>query len=287
MTSPRTGKRVLVALVFLSLLYAALCLVARLTYPRALFPAPALAAAPAEVTRLVAEGRAELWSLPQPDGRVTPALFLPPAAKDGRVVVMLHGNGETMFDRLPLAEGLREGGMGALLVEYRGYGLAHGPPPAEVDLYDDAARALDELEARGIGRARTAVWGTSLGTAPAAEMARRGRAASLVLVTPFTSIVALAGRIAPFLPVRLLMAHRFDTLAKAGEIRCPTLVVHGDADEIVPFDMGVTVAGAIRGAELVRVPGGHHNDLFADRTGTPDARALFARIARHLARPDS
>ena len=274
----------LFAALALALAYAALCLVARLTYPRALFPAPSLSAPPPDAARLVATGRAELWSLAQPDGRATPALYLPPPTPDARVAVLLHGNGETMFDRLPLAERLQEAGLGVALVEYRGYGLAYGPPPAEADLYADAARVLDELEVRGVRRERIAIWGTSLGSGPAAEMARRGRTVSLVLATPYTSIVTLAGRIAPFLPVRLLMTHRFDTLAKAGEIRCPTLVVHGDADEIVPFDMGETVATAIRGAELVRVPGGRHNDLFWEgRTAPPDANALLARIARHLA----
>jgi fermentation-respiration switch protein FrsA (DUF1100 family) len=65
------------------------------------------------------------------------------------------------------------------------------------------------------------------------------------------------------LPTRALMPDQFDTLAKSAEIRVPTLVVHGDADEIVPFAMGERVARAIAGARLLRVAGGHHGDLFA------------------------
>ncbi len=60
----------------------------------------------------------------------------------------------------------------------------------------------------------------------------------------------------------LLLPHRFDTIRKAGEIRVPTLVIHGDADEIVAFWMGSRVEGAIAGARLLRVAGGHHGDLF-------------------------
>ncbi len=273
-------------LTVLVLLYGGVCVFARVTYPHVLFPAPRLVAPPAEVAERIARGRAEMLSLPQPDGRATVALYVPPADAAGRVVVMLHGNGETMFDRLELADALARSGLGVVLVEYRGYGLTHGPPPAEADLYEDVARVLDELAARGIGPSRIALWGTSLGTGPAAEMARQGRASSLVLVTPYTSIVAIASRIAPFLPVRLLMKHRFDTMAKAAEIHVPTLVVHGDQDEVVPFDMGETVARAIEGATFVRVPGGHHNDLFWDgRTNAPDARALLERVIAHVARP--
>jgi pimeloyl-ACP methyl ester carboxylesterase len=59
------------------------------------------------------------------------------------------------------------------------------------------------------------------------------------------------------------VADHFDTLAKSAEIRMPTIVLHGDADEIVPFWMGRRVAETIPGARLVRVPGGHHGDLFS------------------------
>lgn len=274
-----------IAIAVLSTLYLGLCVLARVAYPHVLFPAPRLDAPPAEVAARIAKREAELLRLAQPDGSSTVALLVAPRDAHARVVVMLHGNGETMFDRLPLAAALEARGLGVVLVEYRGYGLTFGPPPEEPSIYADAARVLDELAARGYGTERIAIWGTSLGTAPAAEMAKRGRAASLVLVTPFTSIPAIASRIAPLLPARLLLAHRFDTLSKAGEIHCPTLVVHGDADEVVPFDMGESVAGAIAGARFVRVPGGHHNDLFWEgRTSAPSPSDLLAQIAEHLAR---
>jgi fermentation-respiration switch protein FrsA (DUF1100 family) len=107
-------------------------------------------------------------------------------------------------------------------------------------------------------------------------MARRGRGARLVLVSPYTSIPDLVTDVAPFVPARALVADHFDTLSKAREIRVPTLVIHGDADEIVPFAMGERVSRAIRGARLLRVAGGHHGDLFS-REGT----SLLAEIAAH------
>jgi uncharacterized protein len=280
----RPAKRMLIALFVLLALYVGVCAFARTVYPRVLFPAPRLDAPPREVTEAITRGEAAMWHLPQADGRETLALFTPPRDERARVIVMLHGNGESMFDRLPFREALVARGLGVVLVEYRGYGLSHGPPPSEDDIYADASRVLDELAARGIAKDRVAVWGTSLGTGPAAEMARRGRVASLVLVTPFTSVVEIGSRFFPFLPVRLLLAHRFDTLSKAGEITCPTLVVHGDADEVVPFDMGERVARAVQGATFVSVPGGHHNDLFWEgRAGAPSAHALLERVVEHLA----
>lgn len=258
--------------------YLALCGVARLAYPRMLFPAPRLDEVPGDVARrMTSEGAPELLSLPQAAGGETRALLWAPR-EGARTAVLFHGNGETMFDSVDLAERLVARGLGAMLVEYRGYGLSHGPPPEEDAMYADAEAALGHLAGRGIGPARVALWGTSLGTGVASEMARRGRGARLVLVAPFTSVVAMGKRFAPILPMGAIMRHRFDTLAKAPELRLPTLVVHGDADELIPVAMGEAVAGAIPGARLLRVAGGHHNDLYG-------LSRVLEEILAHVAAP--
>ncbi len=195
------------------------------------------------------------------DGTVVHALELV-APEGGRTIVDFHNNRETIENRLDVARALRAYGFGVLLVEYRGYGSSRGQAPSEEGLYLDAEAALDMLATRGIPAERIVLWGTSLGTGVAAEMARRGRGARLILVSPYTSIPDLVTDVVPGIPARILVADHFDTLAKAGEIRVPTTVVHGDADEIVPFWMGQRIARAIPGAHLVRVLGGHHGDLF-------------------------
>ncbi len=112
------------------------------------------------------------------------------------------------------------------------------------------------------------------------------KGASRTSLAPFTSIIDMGKRMAPFLPVSLLMSHRFDTLSKAAAIKQPTMVVHGDADGLIPFAMGEAIANAIPGATLVRVSGGHHADLLSAGTGAnPDARELLDRLAEHLSAP--
>jgi fermentation-respiration switch protein FrsA (DUF1100 family) len=179
------------------------------------------------------------------------------------MVVHFHNNRSTAADAVPLARTLRDGGVGVLLVEYRGYGDSGGLEPSEQGVYLDAECALDALHARGIDASRVVLWGTSLGTGVAAEMARRGRGRALVLVTPYTSIPDLASDVVPGLPASALIPDAFDTLSKCDQIRVPTLVIHGDADEIVPFWMGERITAAIPGARLLRVREGHHGDLFA------------------------
>jgi len=238
--------------------YAALCLVARLGYRQLLYPAP-----PSDRTFAAPAGARRL-SLHSGDGALVVAAQFPARDAGARTIVVFHGNGETIGGRVPLALDLQRRGFGVVLTEYRGYGPAsESGKPDEEGLYRDATAILDELARQGIDAPRVTLLGISLGTGVAAEMAARGRAASLVLVSPFTSITAMARKVAPFLPVAWVCPDRFDTLGKAARIRVPTLVIHGEQDEVVPFAMGRAVAEGIVGATFRPVAGLHHNDLFS------------------------
>jgi uncharacterized protein len=255
--------------------YVALCVIARLWYPRVLFPAPRVTETPPGLHDALVE-------LPQRQGPPTRALHFPAKDPRARTVVLFHGNGETIFDEVPLAKELARRGLGVLLVEYRGYGLTYGPPPSEEMVYDDGEAAIAHLAARGVAKERVVLWGSSLGAAVALEMARRGHGARVVLLAPFTSVADVGRSVVPMLPVGLLLTHRFDNLAKAPALNQPTVVVHGEADEIIPFAMGASVAKAIPRARLVAVAGAHHNDLLAERGGTPTALELLDILVAHL-----
>jgi fermentation-respiration switch protein FrsA (DUF1100 family) len=195
------------------------------------------------------------------DGVTVNALELR-APLGARTIVHFHNNRDAAAAGTAIARELHARGFGVLLVEYRGYGLSRDGVSSEEGLYLDAECALDMLARRGVVAEQIVLWGTSLGTGVAAEMARRGRGARLVLVTPYTSIPGLVADVVPILPARLLVPDHFDTLAKSRDIHIPTLIIHGDADEIVPYWMSERLARDIRGARLVRIAGGHHGDLF-------------------------
>lgn len=257
-----------------SLAIAALgtAIAARIYYPRLLYPAPQDdAQAPAEGTLLTLTAR---------DGAVVHATELA-GPKDAPVVVYFHGNGVAMGDELWMARELVRRGLGVVLVEYRGYGLSarkRNPPPSEDGLYEDAEAVLGALAARGIGPDRIALFGESLGTGVAVEMAARRHASSVVLVTPYTSIPEVASRLAFGLPVRSLMRERFDSLAKAAQVHVPVLIVHGTNDAVVPYEMGERLAATLPRARLITVQGGDHNDLFlAQGARLFDAVADFVR----------
>lgn len=249
-------RRVTIATTIVVGLYLAVCVLACSAYRALLYPAPS------DYPKVASSGASTLRTFRASDGVEVHALVWK-ASAGARTVVLFHGNGATIGGDTDVGEWLHARGMGVMLVEYRGYGISSPGKPTEDGLYADAAAALDGLSADGIPPSRIVLWGTSLGTGVASEMARRKKGASLVLVSPFTSIPKLAARFAPLLPVGLIIGDRFDTLARAADITVPTLVIHGTEDEIVPYDMGVRVAKAIAGARLITVPGGHHNDLFA------------------------
>lgn len=262
------SRRIILSLASVASLYGGLCATAWAAQKRLLFPAP-------DISPVVLPADGELIVLDDPQGvRVHALAFLPPAVK--RVVVAFHGNGEVMEWSVARARRLVREGLGVVLVEYRGYGRSRGPVSSEAGFYADAATVLDELGRRGFGPTEIAVWGTSIGTGVAAEMAYRGRASALVLACPFTSLVAMGKRLAPFLPVGLLLQDRFDTLQKAPSITMPALVIHGSADELIPVAMGEAVAAALPHGRFVRVDGGHHNDLY-ERQEVMDALLAFLR----------
>lgn len=218
-----------------------------------------------------------LLRIPGRDGRTVYALHAP-GPEGTPTVVHFHGNAEALADQAWLAAALRGAGVGVLAVEYPGYGLASDYSTTEEAVYQDAEAAIrylrDEL---GVTADATVVSGQSLGTGVAVEMARRGHAGRLVLLSPFTSMVAMGRRIAPILPMRLIVRDRYDSLAKAAEVRVPSLVVFGGADDLIPASMSRRIAEVLD-ARVLEIDGAGHNDLFerAGRQIVSDV-AAFAR----------
>ena len=241
---------------------------ARLSYRALLYPAPQRG-----LDRTPRGG--ELAHYPTDDGEsVQVAIYR--AGEGAPGVVYFHGNGESIADSLGLAQVMVEHGLTFVAVEYRGYGASPSRGPDEPGLYADAEGALRGLAGAGVLSGPPMLWGNSLGTGVAMEMAHRGHGRRLVLQAPFTSVVEVAARVVPLLPMRLIMGDVYDNAAKAPAITVPTLVIHGDRDRVVPYDMGQTLAATIPGATLLAVSGGGHNDLFVR-----ERDRLIEAVVRH------
>jgi fermentation-respiration switch protein FrsA (DUF1100 family) len=202
---------------------------------------------------------AESIFLETADGVRIHAFFLPSPGAD-RSLLFLHGNAGNASHRLPNAADLAALGADVLLLDYRGYGLSEGRP-SEAGVYADARAALEHLQ---IGRAfpleRIVVFGRSLGSAVAVDLAADRPLAGLILESSFTSISDVA-RAALGIPLGPLIGRRFPVEEKITRVRCPMLFFHGDRDEIVPFELGRRLfAAAPEPKAFETIAGAGHND---------------------------
>ena len=87
----------------------------------------------------------------------------------------------------------------------------------------------------------------------------------IVLYSPFTSLADMGAALYTFSPVRLLAGNRLDSLARIGQYQGPLLVIHGEADEIIPIEQGRALYDAAPGPKyFYQVPGAYHNDRLSD-----------------------
>lgn len=204
-----------------------------------------------------------------------------PAPEGARTVVYLHGNGSDLFSIHPLAALFGAKGLGFAAVEYPGYGPAAGQRISQRAILEAAVEGLSHLRAQGLTARRTVLVGESLGSSVAAHLAADGQLRDgsgegrLVLVSPFTSMVAMVQQVVRGFPA-VLVPDRWDTQALAARIDVPTLLVHGEQDEMVPPRMSASLAGVIPDARRVTIPGRTHNDLWEPPSGCLQAITDFA-----------
>jgi fermentation-respiration switch protein FrsA (DUF1100 family) len=150
-----------------------------------------------------------------------------------------------------------------LLFDYRGYGRSEGSPDEEGTYRDARAAHRWLVEEKRVPRGRLVLFGESLGSAVALDLALSRPCRALVLESPFASVRAMARAVYPFLPLSALVRTRYENEAKAPRLRVPLLVLHGERDEIVPFAQGRRVfAAAPEPKRFYAIPGAGHNDTY-------------------------
>jgi len=207
---------------------------------------------------------------------LTLAAWYAPAPANRPTVVLFHGNhGSLRGERYRLRH-FKDAQMGVLLLAYRGYSGNAGVPN-EQGLYADARAALDWLEQQGVASTSTVLYGISLGTGVATKMAAERDFAAVVLESPYTSTVDVAAYRFPIVPVTWLMEDRFESLARIRAIKEPLLIMHGDADTVIPQHFGRELFEAANKPKEGFWPHGlGHNDIF-DNGGFDTALKFIQR----------
>jgi fermentation-respiration switch protein FrsA (DUF1100 family) len=218
----------------------------------------------------------EIVCLATADGLNLRSWYFRAARADMPTVVFFHGNAGDIGNHLPFAKFLIEAGYGLLALEYRGYGGNPGKP-REAGLIEDGRAAFAFLKAQGIPDSSIVLYGESLGTGVAVQLAAEHHVRALVLRSPYTSIAEVAAIQLPYLGARWLVRDKFDSMAKIGRNKAPLFIFHGADDLLIPFVLGRELFEAAPEPKTwLTIEGAGHNDV-----QTPEAeRAMLDFLAR-------
>ena len=222
---------------------------------RMIFPGASTQGQPCAEVR--PRGRAPSWSSSRPKrgdaswrlfGAAHPPDGRPdPRAADRPTMIFFYGNAMCLNYAAVQLEEFRRLGLNVLIPEYVGYGMSRGSP-SEKGCQATALAAYDYLVAtRKVDPKRIIAAGWSLGGAVAIDLACPRKVGGLIAFSSFTSGVEMGRRLLPFVPVSLLLRHRFDNIHKIAKVTCPTLIGHGRWDRIIPFEMGEELAAKAGG----------------------------------------
>ena len=124
-----------------------------------------------------------------------------------------------------------------LLISWRGFSGNKGFP-TEQNLYKDAEASIKWLNEQKISNNKIILYGESLGSGVAVELGKKNNFYGIILESPFTSIENSAKIYYPYLPIKLLLKDRYDSISKIKSITTPILIMHGAKDDVVPISMG-------------------------------------------------
>ena len=173
-----------------------------------------------------------------------------------------HGNGDFVPNLASYAHILRERfGYSVFIYDYRGYGKSAGSPNEAGVLADGAAAQQWLADRGGIGVADVVLMGRSLGGGVAVDLAANYGARALIVESTFSSMTDTAAKLYPFVPVRLLLRTRLNSAEKITRYQGPFFQSHGDADQLIPIELGRKLHTATPGPkQFYVISGGGHND---------------------------
>jgi fermentation-respiration switch protein FrsA (DUF1100 family) len=198
-------------------------------------------------------------------------------------LIFLHGNASNIASRLNILhyERLRALGVNVFAPEYRGYAGLEGTP-SESGLAEDARLAYQQLRRQQkVDPNRIIIYGWSLGSAVAVNLASHVDEAAVILEGAPASIVAIGQRRYPYFPIRLLIRNPFESIARIDKIGSPVLFLHSREDEVIPFAEGRRLFDAApQPKQFVEVSGGHVYASEKDPQFFPAIRAFLQ--SQHL-----
>jgi pimeloyl-ACP methyl ester carboxylesterase len=177
-------------------------------------------------------------------------------------ILYFHGNSGALKSRTERVRRFVRQGLGVFITAYRGFGGSEGSP-TEADIIADAQLAYDHLVKNGTDPKRIVVYGESLGTGVAVQLAASRPVAGVVLDAPYSAIADIGQQRYPFIPVRLFLIDQYDSVEHIKSVRAPILIMHGNLDRTVPLVLGQRLFAAAPEPKQMQVfDGAGHSDIY-------------------------
>ena len=157
--------------------------------------------------------------------------------KKNKTILFFHGNAGSLENRIHKLNHFQDMNVNFLIIAWRGFSGNQGKP-SESGLYEDGESSIKWLVRKGIDEKNIVIYGESLGTGVATHLSQNKKFAGIILETPFTSMIDAAKKFYPYIPVSFLLKDKFENKNKVKNIKSPILIMHGEKDQIVPFEMG-------------------------------------------------
>ena len=189
-----------------------------------------------------------------------------PHPRPRAIALFLHGNAGNITGRASILRTLHDShGLAVMIFDYRGYGRSKGKPNEQGILKDARAARAWLAQRTRVAQRDIVLIGRSLGGGVAVDLAAKDGARGLVLASTFTSLPDAAAHHFPWVPTQWLMSNRLNSLEKIKEYHGPLLQSHGDADQVVPYQLGKRLFDAAPGRkQFVTIVAAGHNDPWND-----------------------
>lgn len=211
------------------------------------------------------------WFVASPNARAT--------------LLWFHGNAGNLSHRLDNIQRLLPLNLNIFIFDYRGYGRSEGEPD-EKGIYVDSLAAYNKvLDVEGVSVDSLFLFGRSLGGVCAIETALHKPARGLILESVFTSASDMSRKIFPLIPLGWAIRSKLDAIGNIPKLTFPKLILHGNRDEVVPFDLGKKLYDAAADPKtFYTIEGAGHNDTYI-MGGRDYFKALDGFITETLKNP--
>ena len=208
------------------------------------------------------EGAESVWFNSVDGTRLNGFYFKSRSKPEVATIIFFHGNGGNITNVTWLGQRFAKHGFNVLLFDYRGYGASDGIAGDESGIYADGDAAVAFLvNEKKVRPEQIVLYGHSLGTAVAADVASRGHFGAVVLESGFSSASSVAATALPWLPrsLHFLGKNRFESARKVAKIKSPILIAHGDPDRTIPTsEAHLLFESANEPRKLLILPGAGH-----------------------------